>query len=176
MRFITQEQFNDLIKIATNIKPRTKRALRFVASTTTINDEGWEELELVSITDRTGTKGVLLLEPDANIFVIPYELSSGSSDHTGRTSPIICDFCKTWQGGSNAGRITFHKDLRSNNSVTFLCCADLGCSNHVRTKTNASIRSRVQLRETLTNQQRVERLKDRIRMLISDMGLEPVEP
>jgi hypothetical protein len=174
MRSINQEQFNDLIKAASNIKPRTKRELRFVASTASIGPEDWHELEIVGITDRTGTKGVLLLEPDTGIFVLPYQLSGGSPDQTGRTQPIICDFCKTWQAGSNSGRITFHKSIRSNDSVTFLCCADLACSNHVRTKTKSSIRSRVHLRESLTNEQRVERLKDRLRMLINDMGLVPI--
>ncbi len=174
MKFISHKQFNGLIKAAGTIKPRTKRGLRFVASTTHIDPEQWRELELVNIADRTGTKGVLLLEPDATIFVVPYELSGRSPDRAGRIQPIICDFCKTWQSGSNSGRITFYKDPRSNNSVAFLCCADLACSNHVRTKTKLSIRSRAQLRENLTNGQRIERLKDRLRILIDDMELAPL--
>ena len=174
MRTITQELFSELIKKAT-IKPRLKRELRFVASTANMTPEDWLERELMNVADRTGVKGVLLLEPDDELFIVPYELFRGlSNPQTGRSNPVICDFCRTWQGGSNAARISFHRDSQSINSVTFLCCADLACSNHVRTKTKASIGSRAQLREDLTDEQRVERLKDRLRKFINDMGVEPV--
>jgi hypothetical protein len=171
MKSITQEQFNNLLQATSAISLRAKQALRFIASTTSIASDDWSELELVPISDKTGTKGVLLLAPDTDIFVLAYELSRGAPNHTGRIQPIICDFCKTWQTGGNSGRITFRKHPRSNNSVTFLCCADLACSSHVRTKTNASLQSRAQLRENLTNDQRVGRLKVRLRVLVDDMGL-----
>jgi hypothetical protein len=174
MRTINQESFGELIKKA-NIKPRLKRELRFVASTANMAPEDWLERELMNITDRTGVKGVLLLEPDDKLFILPYELFRGlSNPQTGRSNPVICDFCRTWQGGGNAARISFHKDPQSINSVTFLCCADLACSNHVRTKTKASIGSRAQLREDLTNEQRVERLKDGLRNFINEMGAMPI--
>lgn len=172
MNTVSHEQFDRLVQSASNIRPRTKRELRFAASTASIAPDQWSELELVPIADRTKAKGVLLLQPYDKLFILPYELLGGSSDVTGRMKPIICDFCKTWQNGSNSARITFPRGARSNNSVSFLCCADLACSSHVRTKTASSIQSRAQLRESLTNEQRVERLKERLQLLIGDMNFE----
>lgn len=146
-----------------------------VAGATNMTADDWDETELLSITDRSGSKGVLLLSPDENIYVVPYELTRGIvSRQTGRAQPIICDFCRTWQAGSGAGNISFQKDKQSLNSVGFLCCADLQCSRHVRTKTSASVISRAQLREDITNEQRIERLKTRLRQIISDLQLQPV--
>lgn len=174
MKRLEQEQFNQLIA-QTQIKPRLKREVRFVVSTSDMTDEDWDETELLSITDRSGNKGVLLLVPDEDIYILPYELTRGlASRQTGRAQPIICDFCRTWQAGSNVGSISFQTDKQSLNSVGFLCCADLACSKHVRTKTSVSITSRAQLRENLTNEQRIERLKNRLRQIVRDLGLEPV--
>lgn len=174
MKALDLEQFNQLIARA-QLKPRLKRELRFINSTSTMTAEDWLEAELLSITDRTGNKGVLLLSPDDDIYVLPYELSRGIANRqTGRAQPIICDFCRTWQAGNSAGSISFRKDKQSLNSVGFLCCGDLACSQHVRSKTNASRTSRAQLREDLTNEQRVERLKGRLRQIIADLGLEPI--
>ncbi len=175
MKSINLDQFNELIKKAT-IKPRLKRELRFVTSTTNIAPEDWQELELVAIADRTGAKGVLLLAPSDDLFIFPYELSTRAltNRQTGRSQPIICDLCRTWQAGSNAAVISFRKDTQSMNSVSYLCCADLACSNHARSKTTASIASRAQLHEDLTNGQRVERLKNQLQKLTDNIGLEPV--
>jgi flavoprotein len=115
------------------------------------------------------------LVPDDDIYIVPYEISKGIvSRQTGRAQPIICDFCRTWQAGSGAGNISFQKDKRSLSSVGFLCCADLQCSSHARTKTQASLISRAQLREDITNERRVERLKIRLRQIIAELQLEPV--
>lgn len=174
MKALNLEQFNQLIAEA-QLKPRQKRELRFINSTSAMTAEDWHEAELLGITDRTGNKGILLLAPDDDIYVLPYELSRGIGNRqTGRAQPIICDFCRTWQGGSNAGSISFRKDKQSLNSVGFLCCGDLACSQHVRTKTSASRTSRAQLHEDLTNEQRVERLKGRLRKIIADLGLAPI--
>src|SRR6185437_10684353 len=140
-----------------------------------MNDEDWHETELLAITDRNNTKGALLIAPDDIVHAAAYEISRGiANKQTGRAQPIICDFCRTWQTGSNAGRITFQKDTRSLHSISFLCCADLKCSQHVRDKTNASHTSRAQLREDLTSEQRVTRLKERLRQILIDLSLEPI--
>lgn len=173
MKALNLEQFNQLIA-KVQLKPRLKRELRFVNSTATMTAEDWHEAEILSITDRTGNKGVLLLAPSDDMYILPYELSRGIANRqTGRAQPIICDFCRTWQNGSNAGSITFRKDRQSLNSISFLCCADLACSQHVRSKTNSSRISRAQLREDLTDEQRIERLKGRLSQLIADLQLEP---
>lgn len=176
MKTLSQDQFNHLIA-QVDIKPRLKDELRFVASTAGMTNEDWREAELLSIANKSGNGGVLLLAPEEDIFVIPYELSRGITNRqTGRAQPIICDFCRTWQAGNNAGSISFKKDKRSINSVSFLCCADLKCSQHVRGKTNASRVSKAQLREDLVNEQRVERLRTRLRQIIADLQLQPVSP
>lgn len=125
------------------------------------------------MTDRSGDQGVLVLEPDETLYIIPFEITKGiTNKRTGRSTPVICDFCKTWQPGGNVGRITFKKDPKSQNSTTYLCCADLDCSRNVRTKTNASLISRAQIHEDLTDDQRVERLKKWLRNFIIEMDLE----
>lgn len=174
MHTLTQEQFNHLLT-QVDMKPRLKRELRFAASVSNMNEEDWQTTELLSITSRSGNSGVLLLAPGNDIYAIPYELSRGIANHqTGRAQPIICDFCRTWQAGNNAGSISFKKDKRSINSIGFLCCADLQCSQHIRGKTNASRVARAQLREDLTDEQRVERLKARLQQMIDDLQLQPL--
>lgn len=169
MQSLGLDQFNALLQHAP-IKLRLKRGLRFVASVANVED--WDEYELLPITDRSNTKGVLLIEPDAQLFVAAYELSrSLTNRQTGRAQPVICDFCKTWQAGSNAARISFKKDPQSLNSVSFLCCADLRCSSHVRGKTHAATISKAHLREDLTTQQRIKRLKNSLRNLVNTMKL-----
>ncbi|HSX01734.1 MAG TPA: FBP domain-containing protein [Candidatus Saccharimonadia bacterium] len=173
MRTINPEQFRDLVQQA-RVKPRLRRELRFGASTTDISPEIWSDLELISVSDRSGNEGVLLIEPDDNLYILPYELSIGLTDQaTGRSKPIICDLCTTWQAGGNAATITFHNPKTTNN-ITFLCCADLKCSLHVRSQTRESLLSRSQLREDLTNEQRADRLRRTLIRLIEAVGLKPV--
>ena len=172
MKAFSQERFNHLVA-QVDMKPRLKSELRFVSSTAGMTSEDWHEAELLGIANKSSNGGVLLLAPDEDIYAIPYELSRGLTNHqTGRAQPIICDFCRTWQAGNNAGSISFKKDKRSVNSVSFLCCADLKCSQHVRGKTNASQVSKAQLREDLVNEQRVERLRTRLRQIIVDLQIQ----
>ncbi|MEO5950201.1 MAG: FBP domain-containing protein [Candidatus Saccharimonadales bacterium] len=146
MRTLNQEEFNNVLKNI-DIKTRLKSELKFVSSTSQLNSD-WSNYELVAITDRTGNKGLLLLEPDHELYVTTYELSPRIVDaSTGRDRAIICDFCYTWQPGSNAAGITFTGG-RIKQSVSFLCCGDLSCSLHCRTVTKASLTSRAQLRES----------------------------
>lgn len=176
MKTLSQEQFNHLMT-QVDMKPRLKAELRFVASISDMTSDDWHEAELLGIASKSGNGGVLLLAPDDDIYAIPYELSRGITNRqTGRAQPIICDFCRTWQAGNNAGSISFKKDKRSVNSVSFLCCADLKCSQHVRGKTNASRVSKAQLREDLVNEQRVERLRTQLRQIIADLQTQPVSP
>jgi len=160
MKKLSQEDFNTLIADEP-IKPRLKKELRFVASTENISDEEWSDRELLAVTDRNGNKGVLLIELDGLLHVLPYELKIGiTSSTTGRSQSIICDFCRTWQAGTRAGSITFKKGRTE--SVSYLCCADLRCSMHVRNKTQAAHTSRAQLREDLSVEERVDRLRARL--------------
>ncbi|MDN5274463.1 MAG: hypothetical protein JWP06_364 [Candidatus Saccharibacteria bacterium] len=172
MKTFSQNVFNSILQ-QVDMKPRLKKELKFVASASRLLDD-WSSYELVSIADRTGDKGVLLLRPEDALYVTPYELSRRIVDSsTGRDRAVICDFCYTWQPGSNAASITFpHADTK--HSIRLLCCADLDCSQHVRTATQASVVSRARLREDLTNEDRVERLKQRLVKNIEQLGLKPV--
>jgi len=172
MKKLTLETFNQLVTEA-GIKPRLKSELRFVQSTENLSDEEWDDRELLAITDRNGNKGLLLVALDDDLYALPYELKSGiTSSSTGRSQSIICDFCQTWQYGNKSGSINFTKDRTS--SVSYLCCEDLKCSMHVRTKTPEAHTSRAQLRENLSNEQRVERLKGRMREFISGLPVKPL--
>lgn len=175
MQKITQETFQRLLDEAA-IKPRIKREVRFTTSVAHLDDEAWERTEILPITDRAGNKGVLLLQFDEqNMYAVPYEISRGITSSTGKAQAIICDFCRTWQTGSRSGGVTLQKPGRDTGSITFLCCADLACSQHVRNLTNASRTSRSQLREDMDNDQRVTRLKNRLEEISGLLRLVPIE-
>jgi len=170
MKKLTLETFNELIAQA-GIKPRLAKELRFVQSTENLSDEEWADRELLKITDRNDNKGVLLVALDEDLYMLPYELKSGiTSSSTGRSQSIICDFCQTWQYGNKSGSISFTKNRTSN--VSYLCCEDLKCSMHVRNKTKEAHTSRAQLREDISIEERIKRLKTRLRGFISELPVE----
>lgn len=171
MRKITQELFQTLLDGA-SIRPRIKREVRFTTSVAHLDDEAWHRTELLPISDRAGNKGVLLMQWDEQICAVAYEISRGITSSTGKAQPIICDFCRTWQTGSRSGSITLYKPGRDAGSISFLCCADLECSKHVRNLTSAAKTSRAQLREDLDNDQRVARLTQRLQEVSELLGLE----
>lgn len=170
MQKITQESFTELLSSAA-IRPRIKREVRFTTST---QGEAWDTSELVAVSDRAGNKGVLLLSDGQNLYATEYEISRGITSKTGKAQPIICDFCRTWQTGSRSGSVTLQKSGRGAGSISFLCCADLACSQHVRNLTSAAKTSRSQLREDMTPEQRIERLEARIAEIAQLLGLTPV--
>lgn len=169
MRTLSQDDFSAALT-GVDMQSRLKNELKFHKSVEALPGD-WSDYELIAITDRTGRKGILLLQPDNDLYIVQYELSRSVIDsQTGRGRPIICDFCYTWQPGSNAASILFTKP-HSKLKVGFLCCGDLGCSQHVRSTTKEGMVSRTQLRENLTNQQRVDRLKSRLRAKIQQLEL-----
>lgn len=175
MRKITQELFLKLLDDAA-IRPRVKREVRFTTSVGHLDDEAWARTELLPVSDRAGNKGVLLLQStEQNMYIVSYEISRGITSSTGKAQAIICDLCRTWQTGSRSGSVTLQKPGRDTGSITFLCCADLACSQHVRNLTSASRTSRSQLREDLDNDQRVARLKKRLEEISNLLHLAPVE-
>ena len=94
MHTLNLDSFNEIIK-AVHIKPRLKAELKFVKSIEGY-DEDWSDYELIAISDRTNDKGVLLLQPDDDLYIVQYELSHKIIDFkTGRRRAIICDFCYT---------------------------------------------------------------------------------
>lgn len=173
MKQITLEAFNTLLANA-EVKPRLKRELRFVASTTGITDEQWHDLDFLPIYDRSNNKGALILEISSEYYLLPFELKRGlASNLTGRAQPVICDLCKTWQSGTRAGSITFPIP-GAQRSISYLCCADLRCSDHVRSKTSAAKTSRSQLREDISPEERIQRLRVRLLKLPKDLNAKAV--
>ncbi|OJU87969.1 hypothetical protein BGO17_03205 [Candidatus Saccharibacteria bacterium 49-20] len=173
MKQLTQDEFNEAMTQA-SIRPRVKREVRFAQSTSDLSAEQWRETELLGVSDRAGNKGVLLLDSGATLYAAAYELSRGIRSSSGKAQPIICDFCRTWQTGSRSGSVTLMRPVRDSGSVTFLCCADLECSRHVRNLTSAAKTSRSQLREDMSNEERIERLRVRISAIAEQLALAPI--
>ena len=138
-----------------------------------MTDKDWEMRELLVIPTKDGGAGVLFVELDDQLYGVSYEISNVRDTATGRSQPIICDFCKTWQAGGRAGSITFRMERRSLNSISFLCCLDLKCSLHVRNMTAAAKSSRVQLREDVSLERRIERLEENLLILVKRLNLKP---
>lgn len=167
MKQIDRQTWESLLK-QTHLKQRFIKSLRFVPE-----EVAWEDHDFAAITDRNGSKGILLIE-HGSYYLIPFELKKGIVDRqTGRSHPITCDFCCTWQQGTRAASITFIR-LTDNHTFTYLCCADLRCSLHVRDKTPEALLSRAQLREDLSPKQRIERLKKNIERIIIPLAGSPV--
>ena len=138
------------------IKPRIIRELRYVPSEILHP----ESRDFLAIMNKSHSEGVLLFES----MFYPFSLTKKAASSTGRTDGIICDLCATWQRGSNAARITLPKDEKT--TVSYLVCADLDCSLHVRDMTPDSKLSRAQLREHISPEGRIERLhKSLLRVL-----------
>lgn len=174
MKKLTADIFTQLVAAST-AKPRLRRELRFTTSVEHIRDEQWKDLELIAITDRSGNTGVIIIEIDEQTYVLPCEFKRGlSSSISGRAQPITCDFCVTWQSGVRAGSVLFTNAKGSSVSIGYLCCGDLQCSSHVRGLTNAAKVSRAQLREDMTPEDRIERLKNNLRKVITNLQVEPI--
>lgn len=157
-----------------NINRNLRRRLSFTA-TNTAPEDSWASLELHVLPTKDKIAGILILQPAETLFAIPYELRHIVDKDTGLSKPIICDLCKTWQPGSGAGSITFRPDRRSLDSVSILCCLDLRCSEHVRDATDASKMSRTQLREDISREQRVERLRDNLTALAKRLRFKAID-
>lgn len=153
MNSITREQLDEMLA-EFRIPPRIKRDLRFIPE----DIANWQDRDFIAVTTRSGADGVLFV-PFDTLRAVPFHLQKRAANSTGRVEAITCDFCATWQRGSNSAIISFQKQ---SSSVSFLCCADLLCSLHVRDKTAASVLSRTQLRENNTAEQRVRRLRQRL--------------
>lgn len=174
MKKLSLDQFNALLD-SSHLKLRQKKDVRFINSVSSMTDEDWLETELLAVKDRSGNKGLLIIDVGTGLHLVAFEINKLSpSSLTGRSSSIICDFCMTWQAGTRAGSIVFPDVSRSRSSKGFICCLDLDCSRHVRTKTSAAKISRAQLRESLDNDSRVMRLRSRLTTLIDTLRSEPV--
>lgn len=174
MHILSQSDFKTIIKHAA-IKPRFKRDLKFVTGTESLSDSDWKQAEMLAVWNKSKKGGVLLLQPADKLYIIAFDDSGRAGDANGRIKPIICDFCYTWQPGFDGGFATFYPDKSGDNSVSMLCCADFDCSRHARGVTLAAKRSRAQIREQLSEDARVERLKDKLTLFIKRYQLDPIK-
>ena len=172
MNIITPQAFEVYIrqlKVGNNLKRRLT-----AAPIVAMADTDWDSYEMFGASTKDGGAGILFMQSANQLYAVPYELGAVLDAMTGRSRPIICDFCKTWQAGSRAGTITFHIKRRSANVIGFLCCADLQCSLHVRDLTSAAKTSRSQLREDVTVERRVTRLQAKLAAVIQRLSLQSI--
>lgn len=161
MRAIDRTQFAELLE-GSKIKLRLRRELRFVPEEIT----DWDERDFLAVMNRSRSEGVLLLVSDETM-LLPFRLHARKASANGRISAIICDLCMTWQPGTNSAVITFD---RQRSSLSFLCCADLNCSLHVRDKTTEAARSRTQVREIISIESRINRLVSKLLQIATRLG------
>lgn len=109
---------------------------------------------------------MLVIETPGGTVATTFRLEKRAANSSGRTEAIICDICATWQRGSHSAALTFTKEK---STTTFLVCGDLDCSLHVRDKTPAAVLSRTQLREHITPEERVERLRRRLAAMLDGL-------
>lgn len=150
---ISREELAVLLRAAAT-KPRLRRELRFVPGE--ISD--WESRDFLTVMNRSQSEGVMIAPLDI-LRVISFRLDKRAANSSGRVEAVICDICATWQRGTNSAAVTFQK---GGSTVSFLCCRDLLCSLHVRGKTPQAQLSRAQLREDITPEARILRLKERL--------------
>ena len=149
MEPLSRDHFSDLLRQA-RVKRRLVRELRFVPEAIT----DWSDRGFIAVSTRSGNEGVLVTYDTK---CLPYTLSRRTNP-SGRVAPITCDICMTWQRGTNSAILTFETH---EGTISFLVCADLACSLHVRTITPEAVLSRAQLQEDLTNEDRIQRLRTR---------------
>jgi len=158
MELPTRLEFEITLKDA-RISKRLVRDLRYVPEEIdSANERGF-----LTVATKSGNEGVLLF----NEKIIQYSLDKRRPNAAGRVEAIICDICATWQRGTNSAVITFKKDAAR--TISHLVCADLDCSLHVRGLTNASKLARTQIREQITPEDRVERLRERLGSIVQEL-------
>jgi len=150
----TRETFSELLK-ERRISKRLVRDIRYVPEEITNS----EDRDFIAVFNKSGNEGVLLFEG----VVVPIERMKRSPNKAGRVEAIICDICATWQRGTNSAVLALRRS--GERSSSYLVCADLDCSLHVRDLTDASKLSRAQLREHITVPDRIVRLCTRLRAI-----------
>ena len=158
MNAITKDELQQRLADA-HISLRVRKSIRFVPS----EIAHCSERDFLAVMDKARHDGVLLNDD----FTAPFSLSARLPNTSGRIEAVICDICATWRRGTESAVITFKKG--KNATVSHLVCADLDCSLHVRNMTNAATISRTQLREDIDSEQRVRRLRTRLKNIVSNL-------
>lgn len=159
MDIITKIEFDELVG-QLKVRKKQREQLRYQPEPIS----HWDERDFLAVFDRTGSAGVLVY----NKSMYPFIFAKRKANSTGRIEAIICDICATWRRGTGSGVLTFRKS--ATHSVSYLVCADLDCSLHVRGLTEASKISRTQLRENMDNEGRVARLQRRLQVILRELA------
>ena len=130
--------------------------------------------EVSAVFDKPRRSGILLCSLGGKLYGVPFSLSKIKPDTSGRTKPIICDFCFTRQSGSRVAFITFKK-LARNRSNSWLCCADLGCAGNARGLTVVAQDSVKLLQESINTTQAIDRLQKHMLRVVETLELTPIE-
>jgi hypothetical protein len=161
MHALTRDTFALFIEPV--VKKQLRESLRFVPEEIT----DWQDRDFIAVMNRSRSEGVLVIEyPHAH--TVPFQLQRRTPNAIGRIEAVICDICATWQRGTDSAVIMFRRDR---SSISFLCCADLLCSLHVRGKTVAAVRSRTQLREDIQLPERIGRLRLRLHEMVKNTSI-----
>lgn len=173
MHLVSQGTISEYIAQADMAKS-VRRKLKPQHALKLMSQYGAANLELLAVSSQSRLFGVLLVELQSEVFAIAYEFTPRLPEaKSGRLKPVICDLCKTWQSGTRIGTITFNKNRRPLNSISYYCCADLLCSLHVRSLTAAAAISRANLREDVENSRRIERFTLKLAEIVSSLDLKP---
>lgn len=154
MELPTREELSELLKNH-RISKRLVRDIRYVPEEIAYS----EERDFLAVFTKSGSEGVLIFEGT----LVPIERAKRLPNKSGRIEAVICDICATWQRGTNSAVLTLRRS--GERSSSYLVCADLDCSLHVRDLTDASKISRTQLREHNTISDRIARLNARLRSI-----------
>ncbi len=160
MDIITKIQFDEHAAQA-KLRKKQREQLRYQPELI----DHWSDRDFLAIFDRTGNAGVLIYREN----MIPFTFAKRRANSVGRVEAVICDICATWRRGTGSGILTLKKSV--NGSVSYLVCADLDCSLHVRGITEASKISRTQLRENIDVEGRVTRLHERLEKILESVHI-----
>lgn len=156
MKLPTRDELTDILK-QRRISKRLSVNLRYVPEEITSADLR----VFLAVLDKAGNEGILLYGDT----IVPIQVAKRTANSRGRTEAIICDICATWRRGTASAVLTIRHS--STHTSSYLVCADLDCSLHVRDLTEASKLSRTQLRESITSEARVARLESRLNSILN---------
>lgn len=122
----------------------------------------WDASDFITVTNKTRAEGLFIFGGNDTPIGFYFKLRDVVADATGKRKPYICDFCSTWLRPSRSSIITFILAPGESRSVSYRCCHTIECSLNVRTLTKDTLYSRVQLRENLSEEERLARFQNKL--------------
>ena len=156
MRIISVTTYKHLLK-STPTPKRVQRELTFRPE-----NYNWEASDFITVTNKTKAEGLFVFGVSDEPTGFYFKLRDVASDAAGRRKPYICDFCFTWLQPSRSSTVTFILSAGESRSVSYRCCHNLECNLNMRSFTEDTMHSRVQLREDLSNEERISRFQNKL--------------